>query len=271
MVNNEKKRNFTGCALSVRGASHEETGGECQDSARFFIGENFAVAAVSDGHGSEKHFRSASGSEMATRVAIRSICDFSERNSEHGGLDGIFRENAKNAARRIAANIICGWNSEIAAHIGLLPLNESERAIFDKYGGISNEVMYGATLIVGCLTEKGCFGLQIGDGNFCVLDNGEMTSPVPEDAKLVGNLTTSLCDSDAISSFRFFYREGDFSGIVLSSDGLINSFLNESDFYSFGKRVLSAVESGSTNALAEHLKTRSRCGSRDDISVAAIV
>ena len=151
MVNNEKKRNFTGCALSVRGASHEETGGECQDSARFFIGENFAVAAVSDGHGSEKHFRSASGSEMATRVAIRSICDFSERNSEHGGLDGIFRENAKNAARRIAANIICGWNSEIAAHIGLLPLNESERAIFDKYGGISNEVMYGATLIMSLI------------------------------------------------------------------------------------------------------------------------
>ena len=268
MENNEKKRIFTGCALSVRGASHEETGGECQDSARFFIGDNFAVAAVSDGHGSEKHFRSASGSEMATRVAIRSICDFSERNS---GLDGIFLENAKNAARRIAANIICGWNSEIAAHIGLLPLNESEKAIFDKYGGISNEVMYGATLIVGCLTEKGCFGLQIGDGNFCALDNGEMISPVPEDAKLVGNLTTSLCDSDAISSFRWFYREGNFSGLVLSSDGLINSFLNESDFYSFGKRVLNAVASGSTNALAEHLKMRTRCGSRDDISVAAIV
>ena len=268
MDNNEKKRIFTGCALSVRGASHEETGGECQDSARFFIGDNFAVAAVSDGHGSEKHFRSASGSEMATRVAIRSICDFSERNS---GLDGIFLENAKNAARRIAANIICGWNSEIAAHIGRLPLNESEKAIFDKYGGISNEVMYGATLIVGCLTEKGCFGLQIGDGNFCALDNGEMISPVPEDAKLVGNLTTSLCDSDAISSFRWFYREGNFSGLVLSSDGLINSFLNESDFYSFGKRVLNAVASGSTNALAEHLKMRSRCGSRDDISVAAIV
>ena len=259
---------FTGYALSVRGASHEEDNTPCQDSARFFIGDDFAVAAVSDGHGSEKHFRSASGSEMATRVAIRSICDFHERNH---GLDGIFTKDCDETARRIAANIICGWNSEIAAHIGLLPLNESERAIFDKYGGISNEVMYGATLIVGCLTEKGCFGLQIGDGNFCALVGEEMISPVPEDAKLVGNLTTSLCDSDAISSFRWFYREGDFSGLVLSSDGLINSFLNESDFYSFGKRVLSAVENGSTSALAEHLKTRTRHGSRDDISVAAIV
>lgn len=263
-----KKNKFTGCALSVRGASHEETGSECQDSARVFIGDNFAVAAVSDGHGSEKHFRSAAGSEMATRVAIRSVCDFSERN---GGLDGIFLDNPQNAARRIAANIICGWNSEIAAHIGLFPLNEGELAVYNKYGGISNEVMYGATLIVGCMTEKGCFGLQIGDGNFCALYNGEMISPVPEDAKLVGNLTTSLCDSDAISSFRYFYRNESFSGIVLSSDGLINSFMNENDYFSFGKRVLNAITDGTANALGEHLRTRSRCGSRDDISIAAIV
>lgn len=268
MNNIGEKSKFTGCALSVRGASHEETNTECQDSARVFIGDNFAVAAVSDGHGSEKHFRSAAGSEMATRVAIRSICDFNERN---GGLDGIFLENPRNAARRIAANIICGWNSEIAAHIGLFPLNAGERAVYDKYGGISNEVMYGATLIVGCMTEKGCFGLQIGDGDFCAMDNGKMISPVPDDPKLVGNLTTSLCDSDAISGFRFFYRQDRFSGIVLSSDGLINSFLNEDDFFSFGNRVLNAVRDGTAKALGEHLRMRSRCGSRDDISIAAIV
>ena len=256
MKNIGKKSRFTGCALSVRGASHEETGSECQDSARVFLGDNFAVAAVSDGHGSEKHFRSAAGSEMATRVAIRSICDFSERN---GSLDEIFLNNPQNAARRIAA------------HIGLFPLNAGEKAIYDKFGGISNEVMYGATLIVGCLTEKGCFGLQIGDGNFCALDNGKMISPVPDDPKLVGNLTTSLCDSDAISGFRFFYENKPFSGIVLSSDGLINSFLNEDDFFSFGKRVLKAVGDGTANALGEHLRTRSRCGSRDDISVAAVL
>lgn len=258
---------FKGYALSVKGASHEETGIVCQDSARVYIAEHFAVAAVSDGHGSEKHFRSASGSEMATRVAIRSICDFCERNN---GLDGIFLANPDNAARRIAANIICGWNSEIAAHIGLLPLNERERAIYDKYNGIANEVMYGATLIVAGVTENGCFGLQIGDGSFCAQIGDEMIFPVPEDANLVGNLTTSLCDSDAISNFRYFYREGVFSGVMLSSDGLINSFLNEEDYLKFGHRVLSAVGDGTTSALGEHLKMRSRCGSRDDISVSAV-
>lgn len=260
---------FKGYALSVKGASHEEIGEGCQDSARIFMGDDFAVATVADGHGSEKHFRSAAGSEMATRIAIRSICDFCERND---GLDHIFPDNPDNTARRIAANIICGWNSEIAAHIKLLPLNDREKAITEKYGGIPNEVMYGATLIVAGMTENICFGLQIGDGSFCALDKGEMTFPMPEDAKLVGNLTTSLCDNDAIGNFRYFCRTGGgISGVMLSSDGLINSFLNEGDFLKFGRRVLTAVEDGATSPLAEHLKTRSRCGSRDDISIAAII
>ena len=264
MLQNTK---FKGYALSVRGASHESDGSPCQDSARVFTSGTFAVAAVSDGHGSEKHFRSASGSEMATRVAIRSICDFAERNN---GLDGIFRSDPRNAARRIAANIICGWNNEIAAHVGLFPLNGNERAICEKYGGIPNEVMYGATLIVAGVTEKGCFGLQIGDGSFLARSGGEMLFPVPEDAKLIGNLTTSLCDNNAIESFRSFYNENGFSGVSLSSDGLINSFVNVGDFLNFGKRVLAAVENDTAAALGEHLKMRSRCGSRDDISVAAI-
>lgn len=259
---------FKGHALAVRGASHEEDGSCCQDSARYYIAEDFAVAAVADGHGSEKHFRSAAGSEMATRVAIRSLCDFYERN---GGFKEMFRRGERNAARRIAANMICGWNSEIAAHIRLLPLNARELEINEKYGGIANEVMYGATLIVACMFEGGCFGLQIGDGDFCAELCGEMVSPMPEDAKLVGNLTTSLCDNDAIDNFRYFCTEEPFSGVMLSSDGLINSFVNVGDYLKFGRRVLSAVETDTTKPLEEHLKTRSRCGSHDDISIAALI
>ncbi len=259
---------FKGYSLSVRGASHEDAGEMCQDSTRFYITDGLAVAAVSDGHGSEKHFRSAAGSEMATRVAIRSLCDFYERN---GGLRELFRDDPDNAARRIAANIICGWNGEIAAHMRYSPLNERESAVCEKYGGIAGEIMYGATLIVGAAAENFCFGLQIGDGSFTALNRGEMLFPMPEDSKLMANLTTSLCDSDAIGSFRYFFREGGFSGIMLSSDGLINSFRSERDFLSFGRRVIGAVAENETAHLPEHLTTRSRNGSKDDISVAVIV
>ena len=258
---------FTGYAVSVRGASHEEQGEPCQDSARIQTGREVSVAAVSDGHGSEKHFRSAAGSDMATRVAIRSIMDFTERN---GGIDKIFRESPHVAARRIAANMICMWNEEIAAHYSYAPLNERERAVSQKYGGLPIENIYGATLIVAAVTGRGMFGMQIGDGSFAVEERGRMRFPMPEDDRLVGNLTTSLCDSDAIGNVRWFYEPGTFGSVILSSDGLINSFRSSEDFLQFGKRITAAVSSGKTDELEAHLQERTRSGSRDDISVAVL-
>lgn len=257
---------FDGFAASVRGASHEENGTPCQDSARVYVSEGLAVAAVSDGHGSEKHFRSDAGSEMAARVAIRSVMDFCERN---GRLAEIFRRDEHEAARRIAGNIICGWNDEIAAHLGFVPLNERERAISGKFGGLQAEVMYGATLLLAAADSTGVFGLQIGDGTFTLQTAEGMQLPMPEDERLMGNLTTSLCDCDAINSFRSFWRAGDFRAVTLSSDGLINSFVSRADMLKFAER-LGGLQKEELPALREHLRERSRAGSRDDISVSVV-
>ena len=259
---------FKGYAVSVTGASHEELGEGCQDSARVYLSDSFCVAAVADGHGSAKHFRSAAGSEMATRVAIRSVCDFYERN---GDLSVFFRNDPRTAARKIAANIICGWNDEIAAHIKLLPLDDREQRISRTYEGLSTELIYGATLLLAIVTEEDYFGLQIGDGCFTATVSGYPMIPMPEDERLVGNLTTSLCDSDAISGFRYVYREERCDAVTLSSDGLINSFLSAEDFLKFTRRITEAIKSDSTSALSEHLSIRSQQGSRDDISVAALL
>ena len=257
---------FSGFAVSVRGASHEDAGTPCQDSARVLFTDRLAVAAVSDGHGSEKHFRSASGSEMAARIAIRSLTDFCERN---GSLAAVFGSDPREAARRIAGNIICGWNDEIAAHLRFSRLNSRERAISEKFGGLPPEIMYGATLILAAADEHGVFGLQIGDGTFTLETEEGMTLPMPEDERLVGNLTTSLCDGDAINSFRSFWREGSFRGVTLSSDGLINSFVSRDDLLSFARRT-SALSQSDIPALSKHLRERSAAGSRDDISIAVI-
>ncbi|MBE6901503.1 MAG: protein phosphatase 2C domain-containing protein [Ruminococcaceae bacterium] len=258
---------FIGYAVSVKGASHEESGTPCQDSARVHITKDVAIAAVSDGHGSEKHFRSDAGSDMATRVAIRSLMDFTERN---GGLDKMFRDNPENAARRIAGNIIYSWNGEIDAHMLYTPFTDAEHAISRKHGGIPVESVYGATLIVAAVTGRGLFGLQIGDGSFAAQERGAMRFPMPEDDRLIGNLTTSLCDNDAIGSFRWFYQAGTFQSVILSTDGLINSFRSSEDFLHFGERLTAAVSSKKTHELAEHLAERSKGGSRDDISVAVL-
>lgn len=258
---------FLGYAVSVKGASHEQSGLPCQDSARVYIGSDIAIAAVSDGHGSEKHFRSDAGSDMATRVAIRSIMDFTERN---GGLDKMFRENPEKAARRIAGNMIYCWNNEIAAHHMYTPFTAQEHEISRRFGGIPVESVYGATLIVAAVTGRGLFGMQIGDGSFAAEERGKMRFPMPEDERLIGNLTTSLCDNDAIGSFRWFYTAGTFTSVILSSDGLINSFVSSEDYLHFGRRLASAVADERTHELEEHLAQRSKAGSRDDISVAVL-
>ena len=226
---------FSGFAVSVRGASHEDSGTPCQDSARVLITDKLAVAAVSDGHGSEKHFRSASGSEMAARVALRSVTDFCERN---GSLGAVFLHDPREAARRIA-------------------------------GGLQPEVMYGATLILAAADKDGVFGLQIGDGTFTLETASGAEFPMPEDERLVGNLTTSLCDCDAINSFRSFWREGEMVSVTLSSDGLINSFLSSDDLLNFAGRT-ARLSQQDIPALSVHLRERSVEGSRDDISVAVI-
>lgn len=59
--------------------------------------------------------------------------------------------------------------------------------------------------------KDGVFGLQIGDGTFTLETDSGAEFPMPEDERLVGNLTTSLCDCDAINSFRSFWREGRWS------------------------------------------------------------
>ena len=258
---------FKGYAVSVRGASHEAANEPCQDSARTHITRDIAIAALSDGHGSEKHFRSHVGSDIATRVAIRSMLDFTERN---GGLDKIFRDDPHTAARRIAANIICGWNEEIDSHISANPFSQSEQDIISKHRNIPTESIYGATLILAAASGRGLFGLQIGDGSFIAQQRGKIQFLMPEDERLVGNLTTSLCDNDAINSCRWFYEPGSFSSIILSSDGLINSFVSPEDFHSFSERIPAAISAKKTQELEAHLKERSNGGSRDDISVAVL-
>lgn len=255
---------FSGFAVSVRGASHEKSGAPCQDSSRVYLGGDFAIAAVADGHGSERHFRSDCGSEMAARVAIRSIMDFRERN---GGLSAILRENPDSAARRVAANIIYCWNREIAAHFAFMPLSAQEQTVCDKFGGIKTEVLYGSTLILAYLERDFCFGMQIGDGSLTLTARGITAMPMPADDRLIGSRTTSLCDSDAISEFRHFVYSGELDGVSLSSDGLINSFFSIDDFISFSGRYTSY--GGSLSDLTEHLRKRSETGSADDISFAA--
>lgn len=260
---------FNGINISVRGFSHIVKNTPCQDSSRCFFGGEFAVGAVSDGHGSSRHFRSAVGSEIAVRTAIRTICDFFERNSN---LPELVSKNPEKSLRKIEANILLNWYEEINAHLRFNAFNDEEKDFMQKES-IIPETAYGATLIVGVLTKFHCFGFQIGDGGFLLSIGDDMFFPVPDDLRLVANFTTSLCDGNAIDEFRHFCVSAEESdcGIFLCTDGLVNSFSSEDDFISFSKRLIKNDMVSERDALKAHLSDRSEKGSRDDISLSVLL
>jgi hypothetical protein len=88
-------------------------------------------------------------------------------------------------------------------------------------------------------------------------------------------MTTSLCDPDAATEFRFC--SGDKAStpvaIFLGSDGIDNSWGTEEALHNFYIEVLKHCTSAEdvTRDLAESLPQLSQAGSQDDMSVAAIV
>jgi len=80
---------FHGISGSRRGRSHIDSGTVCQDSTARYESEELAIAAVSDGHGGSKHFRSDVGSKAAAECAVTIIREFVE--SE--GFEESFRSN----------------------------------------------------------------------------------------------------------------------------------------------------------------------------------
>ena len=85
---------------------------------------------------------------------------------------------------------------------------------------------YRTTLIAAVQAKNFWFGLHIGDGK-CVTVNpaGEYTQPIPWDEKCFLNQTTSLCDEQALHSFRYYFGKVDLPlAIFIATDGVDDTF-----------------------------------------------
>ena len=87
-------------------------------------------------------------------------------------------------------------------------------------------IAYGATLLIAVIGDSGVLLAQIGDGDALVRTHGFAVRPVPGDARLVANETTSLCMDTAAQDFRFaeLPESAEVDLVMLSSDGYGNSF-----------------------------------------------
>jgi serine/threonine protein phosphatase PrpC len=269
---------------SVRGALHVRDELPNQDALASWIsndpGAPVAIVTVADGHGGARHFRSAVGARLAVDVSLEVLREMAAR------FDGASEaERARITAVDVPLRIVKAWTDAVHAHLAAHPISDDEWSALNAADGawavdmVRHEPLfaYGATLLAALVTERCIVLTQLGDGDILVVDaDGLASRPVPSDERLVGNLTTSLCRSDASSDFRcaVLSLDRELPLVLLCTDGYANSFRSDADFLQVGPDVLELIRRNGIAVIGDLLPPildyASRHGSGDDITLGLI-
>jgi len=266
-------------AFSEQGYNHIKSDKVCQDSSGHYSDESMAVVVVADGHGSDNYPRTDRGSSFAVDAAIAAIREF-VKTVEESAID--ISEDSDSYLEQLAKNILANWYAAVDTDLKKYPFSEEELSkVSDKYkkrymSGQRREKAYGTTLIAVCQTKNYWFGLQIGDGKcVCISRDGSMYEPIPWDEDCQANITTSICDSEAIEEFRYCFMQECPVATLMGTDGIDDSYANSEELYVLYRSILTIFaeygrETGESEIQA-FLPGLSRKGSGDDVSIAGIV
>lgn len=261
-------------AASVLGASHVRNGRPNQDAVRAeaLRGTVSGLAvAVSDGHGGDRYVRSDIGSRLAVEVA----CDAGQAASASLGGSPAVVEVERHLAGPTASAIVAGWRERVTAHLASNPWTVEERERVDGVLDADPMISYGCTLLVAVLAERWSGMLQIGDGDITEVRGGRGGAPVPDDPRLVGNETTSLCLPSAVDDARVAAGVGDPPDLlILTSDGYANSFESEGWREDIGADLAAQVRRDGLTTIERRLPAwldESAVASGDDVSMVLAV
>jgi len=269
---------------SVCGVSHTRDGLPNQDAlATWQAGASeraCVVAAVADGHGGARHFRSAKGARFAVNAAVNAMRRIA---AEWESADQ--EKQTQIASSVLPQAIVADWSEQVHRHLESTPIGDSEWQTLESNAGADARAQvqaepalaYGATLIAALVTSRHILLLQIGDGDaVLVAPDGKAWHPIPEDGRLTGEFTTSICRAGAAADFRhsIFAFDGTASLLILATDGYANSFRTSADFLQVGTDLLQMVRldglSEVEKQLPQILEHASANGSGDDITVALV-
>lgn len=270
---------------TVRGSSHFQSGAPNQDAIQFSVAkEGFPIVlAVSDGHGSDKCFRSDRGSKIAVRVANQVLNEFLFN------ADKLTPSQVKAIIEsRLPIELVKAWRVAVQEDLSLnsFTKEESEKLSSQKSAlkadSISESaglIAYGATLLIVAITSLFIVYLQLGDGDILIQFPGEETGrhALQTDPELIANETTSLCmkNADKLFRTRFQMIQGERPGLILvSTDGYANSFSTPDGFTQVAPDIVNLIrnngESYVRSELANWLIDASKEGSGDDVTVGII-
>ena len=241
------------------------------------------VLAISDGHGSEAHFRSNTGANFAVNAAVDVLVKFAEVSHEQKDLSVI----AQNAQRNLPREIHQKWLDLVADDVYQNQISREELASVETAKGISRRhqatlqpvVAYGATLLCALVTNAYILYLQLGDGDILSIDDtaAKVQRVIQKDSGLIGDETTSLCSSNASREFRMVLMplsQNCPSLIIICTDGYSNSFADDGAFLKIGPDYLKRIKDKGLDYVESNLQrwlsAASEGGSGDDITVGLI-
>jgi hypothetical protein len=269
-------------AATTRGASHCRLGRPNQDAVAWYQTEGdfpFIAVAISDGHGSNKCFRSDMGSRLAVSVAVRELEGFARRQPSADMAD------IKDRSKELARQIVVAWQAGVRDALVANPLTSEELSTLEGQDGCQSRsvleenplVAYGATIICALLVPSFIAFLQLGDGDILsVAQSGDVTRPMASDPRLFANETTSLCLPEAWKAMRVecLALSSAPAMVLLSTDGYANSFKQDADFLKVGVDLLDVARVQGLDCISANLESwlaeTSSGGSGDDITLALI-
>jgi len=256
-------------AVKCRGASHIKANKPCQDAflVRTIKEGSAILLSVSDGHGGDKYDLSEKGAEFAAKVSLDIIESYKPYYYSVPDMIDIFNNN-------FPRRIVTSWHERVIEDIKSSDMpfyeknKENPRLIYQRYG---------CTLVTALITEGKIYICQIGDGDaMIVFDDGSIEYPIPEPIGLVGGETHSMSSEDSIRLW--ISKTVTINGkgmIILSTDGLSNSFESKDEVNKFNKSLYENMKNYNVVNIADSLEgwiqKASENGSGDDITLVASI
>lgn len=276
--------NIFAFSATETGYNHTRINKVCEDASDFYDDEKIHICVVADGHGSDNYPRTEFGSKFAVDAAIKNVIEFVNTAEKSQVINDA--ENNFERMNQLAKSILRSWYESVEEDYNKKPFTEKElEKVSDKYKNryLSENIeerkvekAYGCTLIIYVITDDYSFGMQIGDGKCVLIDEkGQFLEPIPWDDDCQLNVTTSICDDDAIDEFRFYISDKMPTAVFIGSDGIDDSYANEEELYALYRSILKIfIEHGDEvgkSEIREYLPVLTKRGSGDDVSMGLII